>query len=156
MFDVGNDAGHDVVQHGHDAVAVTDQALREVVRDVEHQLHLFTRGLVLKVLQSTVEKVGNAHGFLLEYYVAVTQFAEIRQLVDQYQHVFTGHADGLKVITLTGRQWRVAHEFTHADHPINRGAQLVADLPHGVWRNLCRQRLTDARFADICHELGEE
>jgi hypothetical protein len=114
------------------------QAARIALRpaDAVRESHLdgqaLARGRGLEGLASSFHRPDDVEFERLEFKLAGFDLGKIEHVVEQAQQGFAGLVDHLQPLSLNPRQGVVRHGLGHAQHAVQRGADLVADVGHEI------------------------
>ena len=158
---VGQQVDEDLAQPRH----VAHQRLGRAVFDQVGQVEV----LFLRARRHQVERVfdtaAQVEHLLLELELAGLGLRMVEHVVDDLQQGFAAGADGARAVALVGGHRRVQQQRRHADHGIQRGADLVADVGQeqalrahrrfGIRLRRLQRALGPARFADVAQDRRE-
>ena len=158
---IGQQVDEDLAQARH----VAHQRLGRAVFDQVGQVEV----LFLRARRHQVERVfdtaAQVEHLLLELELAGFGLRMVEHVVDDLQQGFAAGADGACEVALVGRHRRVQQQRGHADHGVQRGADLVADVGQeqalrahrrlGIGLRRLQRPLRPARFAHVAQDRRE-
>ena len=120
--------GQQVHQHLPQAPRVAFERFRHARAHLAHHVDLPALDLIGHQVDGVVEGGGQVEGHALDLQVSGFDLREVEDVVDHREQVLGRSAHGLRVVVLLGRQRRVQQQARHADHAVERRADLVAHV----------------------------
>ena len=107
---------------------VAHQQVGHVGMDVVGQLQILLVGAQGERLHRVAEALPQVERLALQVQLAGLDLREVQDVVDHRQQCLAGITHGGEELALLGRQLALQHQFGHADHGVERRADLVAHI----------------------------